>query len=161
MATNSNNYGKPEQYFREEEAQRLKKYSENLKNDLDQIGLDDKKREEYYNFLMQAKKWALAIDALSDEYNSYNDRLIELKTLYENAPTDEMAQKYLAEVQKIQAKRAQLEKRHAYFTSKYESVRAKVREIANYIDDKLEELGYDVGRDDHPRGPKNMPTGKR
>lgn len=151
----------PEQYFRKEEVERLKRYSENLTDDLMEIGLDQKKKEEYYKFLMKAKKWALAIDSLSEQYNSYNGRLIELKTLYENAPTDALAKKYLNEIQSIQAKRAELEKKHTYFTNKYESVREKVREIGNYIDNKLEELGHDLGKDDHPRSPKNMPNGKR
>ena len=151
--------GHPSEYYSPKEHQRMKNYSNNLTRDLNEIDLDDKTRQKFYNTMIEYKSYILAADALSVEHNNYNVRLRELKEIYETTPDDNKADKALKEIQAIQRKQILIKEKYDYFTIKFTELENDVRDMKEIIDTKLEEeKGYDLGVDEIPKAPKKGPT---
>ena len=160
MATNTttkNVIKSPQEYYREKERKRYADFCANLKADLSKTDLHPKTKDKYYSLMTEYKSYAIAIDAISEQFNALNPRLIELKAKYESEPNDEKAKKILTEYRKVQTRQKNLKAAHSYYRTKMDQMDAEIIAAREHLDEKLEELGYDRGVDDRPKMPVNSP----
>lgn len=139
MKENKNDELNPLDYLSEEELEAVEIYGEKLLEDMEEAGIDDDKKQEYYEISKRYATYSEAANSLDLECTEISNKCKELKELYLKEENVEKANKLAEEYNKNEHKYQELMEKKDYFEDKCEEMQDKIEMIDKEINNKIKD----------------------